>query len=319
MEKKYELTGKTMFFGQNNRLLHRIRCVRDIDHYAKAGTLGGWVESEKNLSQEGNCWIYEDAKVMDNAVVSENAKIYGETEIGGNTQIYGDAMVDGKGQVRIFGEDIKIHGKAELSLEEGSAISDSIEIADYVDINGYVNFYGRNKLKGHSRVYGHVGLNGVSMSGYASIYGNISNKKVSIDNSELFDSVDVFAGIIENSTLRNAAKVKNGVVKNSVLSHSVLIQYEEFIDGAILESQRDILHIINPLGKEISGHSNLTFFRNKEGGISVCRDRDVLPKREKQSAEDAKPLLSFEQFVERAQGIAELEAVAEFVKVYFKM
>ena len=29
----------------------------------KKGDFGGYVESEKNLSHEGNCWVYDGAKV----------------------------------------------------------------------------------------------------------------------------------------------------------------------------------------------------------------------------------------------------------------
>ena len=40
-----------------------------------SGELGGWVESEKNLSQEGTCWIDTDSKVLSDAEVNCNAII----------------------------------------------------------------------------------------------------------------------------------------------------------------------------------------------------------------------------------------------------
>ena len=53
--KKFELTGDTKIaFG---RSLHRIRAVRDFCD-VKAGDLGGWVESETNLSHVGDAWVY---------------------------------------------------------------------------------------------------------------------------------------------------------------------------------------------------------------------------------------------------------------------
>lgn len=48
--KKYELTDKTMEI--NNRTLFRIRALRDFGN-VKAGDLGGFVETEDNLSHEG--------------------------------------------------------------------------------------------------------------------------------------------------------------------------------------------------------------------------------------------------------------------------
>ena len=61
--KKYELTDI-----RDCKLwdvsLRRIRALRDIPRYhVKAGDLGGWVGPEKNLSQEGDCWVGGNARV----------------------------------------------------------------------------------------------------------------------------------------------------------------------------------------------------------------------------------------------------------------
>ena len=42
--------------------LYRIRALKDFGH-VRAGTLGGFVASERNLSQDGNCWVADDAQV----------------------------------------------------------------------------------------------------------------------------------------------------------------------------------------------------------------------------------------------------------------
>ena len=47
---KYELTD-----NKKNGLT-QIRALRDFGA-VKAGDLGGWIESEKNLSQGGDCWV----------------------------------------------------------------------------------------------------------------------------------------------------------------------------------------------------------------------------------------------------------------------
>lgn len=54
----------------NGKTLYRIKYLMDIpDTNVKAGTIGGWLESENNLSQEGRCCVLDNAVVMDNAVV----------------------------------------------------------------------------------------------------------------------------------------------------------------------------------------------------------------------------------------------------------
>ena len=70
--KKYELTD----IRSGN--LRRIRALRDIPRYnIKAGDLGGWVESENKLSQEGDCWVGVSAIISGNAWVGGNAWVDG--------------------------------------------------------------------------------------------------------------------------------------------------------------------------------------------------------------------------------------------------
>ena len=82
--KKYKLTTETLQFA--GRTLHRIKAVKDFDSI-KAGEFGGWIENEKNLSQDDNAWIYGDAMVFDNAEVYGNAKVYGNAEVCGDAKI----------------------------------------------------------------------------------------------------------------------------------------------------------------------------------------------------------------------------------------
>ena len=89
--KKYELTEETIKTNEN-KTLYRIKAIRDFGD-VKAGDLGGFVESEKNLSQEGNCWIYDDAKVY------EDAWIYGSARISGSVIISGSSIINGYAKI----------------------------------------------------------------------------------------------------------------------------------------------------------------------------------------------------------------------------
>lgn len=87
--------------------LFRVIALRDIPNkYApvKEGEFGGFVESEKNLSQEGDCWITENVVVAQDAVVEgdalvedsmihENARISGSARISEST-IKGDTIIE---------------------------------------------------------------------------------------------------------------------------------------------------------------------------------------------------------------------------------
>ena len=45
--------------------LHRIRALSDVRPGVQKGDLGGYVQSAENLSQEGSCWIFDDAIACD--------------------------------------------------------------------------------------------------------------------------------------------------------------------------------------------------------------------------------------------------------------
>lgn len=102
MSKKYELTNEMI--EVNGVVLHRIKALGDFSD-VNAGDLGGWVESERNLSHDGNAWVcgdawvYGDAWVCGNARVGGNARVYGNAWVCGDARVYGDAQVCGNARV----------------------------------------------------------------------------------------------------------------------------------------------------------------------------------------------------------------------------
>ena len=95
MNKKYELTDETKVIG--NTTIHRIRALRDIPRYGvKSGDLGGWIEAESNLSQDGDAWVSGDA------IVYGNVRVYGDAQVYGNARVHGDAIVDKEADYMTF-------------------------------------------------------------------------------------------------------------------------------------------------------------------------------------------------------------------------
>lgn len=97
MNKKYELL-QNYYIEHAGRTLYRIKALRDFGN-VKTGDIGGYVQSEDNLSHEGDCWVYDNAKVFNsakihnNAIIFENAQVYDEAEVFGNARIHGDAKI----------------------------------------------------------------------------------------------------------------------------------------------------------------------------------------------------------------------------------
>ena len=111
--KKYELTGETKEIG--GKILHRIRALIDIpEHDVKAGDLGGWLETEENLSHNGAAWVTDSALVMDAAWVTGSARVMDSARVTGKARVMDSARVTGKalvmgsawvtGSARVMGE-----------------------------------------------------------------------------------------------------------------------------------------------------------------------------------------------------------------------
>ncbi|WP_375642705.1 MULTISPECIES: hypothetical protein [unclassified Bartonella] len=117
VSKKYELTNETTevkdhLYGRV-RTLYRIRALRSFGG-VKKGDLGGFIESEYNLSHQGNCWVGDDAKVynaamvwghakvFENAIICDEACVNGFAKVHGNVRAYGNAIIGGR--ARVFGD-----------------------------------------------------------------------------------------------------------------------------------------------------------------------------------------------------------------------
>ena len=138
--KKYELTNETKTLA-GGTILHRIRALRDIPRFGvKAGELGGFVEGENNLSQDGDAWVSGDAevsgdaKVYGKAWVYGNSKVFGKAKVSDNACVYGDAWVYGK--AKVYGK-AWVYGNAEVSgnakVYGDACVSGNAEVSGYAD------------------------------------------------------------------------------------------------------------------------------------------------------------------------------------------
>ena len=140
--KKFELTSEfiTNIFGTK---LFRIKALCEFGN-VKAGELGGFLEKEENLSNDGDAWVYGNASVSGDARVSGDAWVYGNARVSGNASVSGDARVSGNARV---------YGDAEVS---GDA-----------SVSGNARVYGDAVVSGNARVSGNA-----EVSGDAWVYGN---------------------------------------------------------------------------------------------------------------------------------------------------
>ena len=143
-EKKYEITNVA---HPHYPWLHRIRALRDVREDVHAGDLGGFVQSEENLSQEGQCWI------AGNAIVAEEAYVYGDAILWDHACVRGCAAISGPSRIG------------------GNAI-----IEDYAIITaGYV--HGNVHISGNAKLFANSVTGGIPvvMEG-ATVYGELGGE-----------------------------------------------------------------------------------------------------------------------------------------------
>ena len=115
MEKKYRLLGEDTVLV-NGHTLYRIEALRSFGN-VNEGDLGGYIESESNLSHEGDCWVYDRAMVYENSQVTDNACLYGQAEAYGHARVADDVVVADKSRVCDYawiGENARVSGNARV-------------------------------------------------------------------------------------------------------------------------------------------------------------------------------------------------------------
>jgi len=149
MSNKYEITDIAHPEFPN---LRRIRALREIDFFeVLEGELGGYVESEANLSQEGECWVADDACVYGNASVSGNAWAASRAQVYGNASVYDNALVSGDATVsenaQIFGNSW-VYGNA--VVRENARVYENAWVFEFTEVSGNAWVYGDIRLKADS-------------------------------------------------------------------------------------------------------------------------------------------------------------------------
>lgn len=175
---KYIITEETKPYTINSKrgseviFLNRIKSITDIREDVPSGTLGGWIQSEDNLSISGSCWIYDEAVCAQNALVRDssilrnNALVFGDALIRDSASILENAQISDYARVKdqsIARGNAKIRQNAKL--EYNAVVEGDAEIFEMAKIqkNGFVT--GNVKVGSCSRIKSYVSITPICISG----------------------------------------------------------------------------------------------------------------------------------------------------------
>ena len=166
MKRKYEIL-KDQSITLNGHTLYRIKLLKAVCNISP-GILGGFIESEDNLSQEGDCWVAEEAavyghsKVIENAWVGGSARIYGHSIIGENCVITGCPTI------------INSEIRGDSAVRDKAVIENSV-LQDCALVQGNAELYCVNVF-GHSVIKDFATATNVAIRGDARISGKVCIK-----------------------------------------------------------------------------------------------------------------------------------------------
>lgn len=196
---KHPKTGKVI-------KLFRIIALKDIQTkqgLVPEGTIGGWVESYNNLSQNDDSWIYNTGMIFDsalviNSIVTNNARIFGNS-------IVTDTIV--RGTARIF---------------ENSNL-ENCTILDNVDISGDEVFIKNSTISNACSVKGPIiYISDSKLTGGVGVFGNSE-----IQNSILCEQAIVRDSKVYNCQLSGTFSCKNERLENQTLTRKTELNFYE--------------------------------------------------------------------------------------------
>ena len=180
---KYEITEIS---HEKYPFLHRIRALRDVSAEVRAGDLGGFVESESNLSFEPDdtAWIFDDAIACNDAYVDKGAVLRGEAVVCDNAYISMGAVLSGHARVE------------DNAYIRGAVLSASARASGFSMILNDKDTMGVPILSGHCAVYRKVSRD-VRLTGSALV---ISGEEIRNDTLDTLVISGKNRSVIRNSS-----------------------------------------------------------------------------------------------------------------------
>ncbi len=276
--KKYELAtdltpktyaGQSAKGGPYRHTMYRIRALRDINgRGVTKGDLGGWVEREYNLSQFGDCWVFDDAQVRAGARVEDEAMMMKASILSGKSLMQGHATVTD--EVTIDGNCI-IRDSAYIS--ERAVLSGRVHVEDQCHVAGNAKLKGTMTLKDDTWVGEHCDLQGrivltgrTTIEAYARINGTGSNG-ITITNSDVGDDshIEGHVTLTSGSSVRGSAKIVGAL---GILNKGIVLTHSTVEDMAKLAGSMTIAYADVENSAHIEGHG-IKITGTEAGRISV--------------------------------------------------
>lgn len=277
----YTLLGRTYY---------RIQCVTPFAD-VKAGDLGGYIEGEHNLAHRGRCWVYDNARVCDQAKVRGNARVKNNAWVSGNARVEGDALVADNAvvcenatvtrAVRVY-DNARVEG--ESRVYSSARVYGNAVVSGKSEVGGNARVYGcadvkNSRVSDDAQVYEYARLCDARVEDDARVYGEagVSNGTVK-DSAKVYDNATVTGVVFEYASVGGSSRVHGGLGGVAELSGAAVIwdgvelpktwTYSAEASPADMQASAPC-HVVTLTNMDPAAVS-ITLFRNRSGGVSYC-------------------------------------------------
>lgn len=266
MGKKIDITDEKKMVALSDgteRTVYRIKALRDFGD-VKTGQLGGWIEKESNLSHDGNCFVYDEAVVCDDAKISQSAIVKDSAVIMNNAKIGDYASVMDRAIVR---DNAVIQNYAQVQDE--ALVAGNSVVEDRATIKGMSFVNEEAKISGSAIVMDDAVVKGSAI---------VRDKSVISGNAKIEGKsiVQDYVQIGENAMVRDNAWIKgNTMIKsNAIVEGEVSLKGNvEIVNDEIIDSQHfmDVKERIGIRIAKVRNHRGLSTRQLAEkSGISFA-------------------------------------------------
>ena len=142
INKKYRLLEDDAIV-RDGRTLYRMQALRYVRNDVPEGEVGGYLESEANLSHEGTCWLFDEACAYEDARVEGEATLWGYATLRGKAKLieganlWGQAIVQGEAKVggtSFLDDQVVVGGKA--ILKGNVSLSEEVHVGGEAHLEG---------------------------------------------------------------------------------------------------------------------------------------------------------------------------------------
>ena len=235
--KKYTLL-KNDTVTYNGKTLYRIQALRDGKRF-KTGQKGGYIESEDNLSQLGECWIghygnsCQDAPekphtcsdrkygyACGNSLVTDDAYV-NKGGLEDNARLYGNSTLDNYAKLTENAEVVDSTIENNVIISGNAKISNS-RVSNNCNVSGSARILENSRVSNNCKIYDNAVVRNSTISTNSKLYNNayVCNSTVST-NCEIYDNAVVVnkSSVSTNSFVFNNSLIDNSVVMNNSKVH----------------------------------------------------------------------------------------------------